>query len=81
MTELITIHLEGGLVQDVHGLPAGTVYEVLDWDDEAILSWREARPYIEWILAQADAIDSLDSEIIEDLRDLMERIEDDPQVS
>lgn len=29
----IVIECEGGIVQDVHGLPEGWIYDIADWDE------------------------------------------------
>ena len=49
---MITIHLDGGLVTRVDGLVdgVGPGYQVLDWDKEHTFLPEEAFPYIQWVL-------------------------------
>jgi hypothetical protein len=52
--KLIIIHLHGGLVTDVQGLPEKYEYQILDWDEDNTYSAEEAIPYLFWILHNID---------------------------
>lgn len=67
---IITIHLDGGLVSKVDGLRKKQKFEVLDWDTEATFTWEEARKYIMWIAFRADK-----SERLQSLQDILLRID------
>lgn len=68
----ITIHLEGGNVQDVDGLGDDQKWEVLDWDTEGTYRWDEARKYINWIIFRSG---KTLKEIMEMLQDILLRID------
>lgn len=70
---MIYIHLRGGLVQAVDGLPPDYGYFALDWDEETELSAHEAVDYIDFILKYEDTMEDK----IYYIREVLDRVAED----
>jgi hypothetical protein len=51
----IVIECEGGIVQDVHGLPEGWTYEIADWDETENDGDKNIAGHFSKIIAEAKA--------------------------
>lgn len=71
--KIVTVHVEGGLVENVTGLLIHQTYRVLYHEEESY-RWDELQPYFEWLLEEDEEYDA--TKILKSIRGLMRLVED-----